>query len=222
MPFSGTCLISVLFILHRRLARHLFIHLLQEMLYLMESCHSPFIKGVKEPVCQLHTHICTYICTHMFPLLTTGLPNHGSFSASVSGKICVLTLPILKLALILSLVTQTRTDSSVSSWFFFPVSPSQGKKEYMGNKIHSGKRKFSLKRQARSNVVLKTTRNYKEQMNTKGKTQACFTEHSSTSIFLLLLLLLALSSFCTLHMLDVHRIHLQRGSFLAPEKHFAL
>lgn len=118
----GTCLLSAPFDVHWGLVRHLFIHLLHEMLYLMESCNSPFFKARSEG-----TH---FSLSAAYPLIYTYIYFHYSLQAfpitkaSLSGcqkKIRVLTLPTLKAALTPSLLTQTRTDSPVSSWFLFPI-----------------------------------------------------------------------------------------------------
>jgi len=113
---------------------------------------------VKEHIflCQLYAH--TYMHIHIFSLLATVFSNDESFSVWLSGKTRVLTLPVLKSALTVSLLMQTRTDSCFLLIFISFLSLSHGKKGYTGKRIHPGKIKFSLKRQPRSNVFLNTTR----------------------------------------------------------------
>lgn len=112
------CLISALFNLHQCLARNLLIYLLQEMLYLMKSCNSPFLKVSSEGTCFSLSTACTYLYAHKYIFIA-----HYRFSQSqnfcLSGKFCVPTLSILILALTLSLLKQARTDSPLSSFISF-------------------------------------------------------------------------------------------------------
>lgn len=122
----GTGLVSALFSLRQCLARLLFIHLLHEMLYLMESCNSPFLTGRGDRTRFSLSAACANIYAHTYTFITHRFSSHRSSSVWLSGKTGVLIVPVLKSALTPSLLMRTRTDSPASSRFLFPLSPGQG------------------------------------------------------------------------------------------------
>lgn len=112
------CLMSASSNLHQWLVRSLFIHPLQEMLHLKESCNSPFLKGVKKPIflCQLHTHSRSFfIITHyrIFQSQKLLSPAVRDIPCSHINHIKVAPSP--------KLLTQSRTGLPVSSWFLVPI-----------------------------------------------------------------------------------------------------